>query len=713
MSIRVGHAAEAPSFPKAAEKLLRDTQLRHNVRHATDVIRRKRARVVEEMPDWEELRSAGHEIKEHTLRYLDFYLDEFERNCTAAGGKVHRARDADEANSMIADLIRSHGEREVIKVKTMTSDETGLNEALERAAITPFETDLADLIVQLGEDKPSHIVVPALHRNRQEIRQIFLKKMKLGELGERPEDLAAAARAYLREKFLRVKVGVTGANFLVAETGSAVVVESEGNGRMCVSLPRVLIALVGIEKVIPAFRDLEVFLQLLPRSATGERMNPYNSIWTGVSPGDGPEEFHVVLLDNGRANILADTEARATLDCIRCGACLNACPVYQQTGGHAYGSIYAGPIGAILTPQLQDMKHSQSLPYASSLCGACYEVCPVKIDIPEILIHLRAKAVEQGYGPLTERMAMRAAAFALADGARLGTAQKLARIAQLPFERAGELRHLPGMLAGWTEFRDLESIPAQSFREWWAERPTTAGGAGDRFLSPAEAQPSGAGHRFLWPAEPSTSTTRAADYAAVPRRYKQAGTLDKDEQLTLFTDRLEDYGCGIYRCAEAGIAETVRAILLARGKNRLLVPEALPPAWLPDGCEFLQEAPGLTYQALDGAQGVITGCAAAIALTGTIVLVHGLGHGNRALTLIPDYHLCLVFEQQVVETVAEGLITVRGGISAPPTAPITTIAGPSATADIEMTRVQGVHGPRSLDVLLVAANRPAASNIQA
>lgn len=470
MSVRVGHAAEAPSFPQAAEKLVRNTQLRRNVRHATNVIRGKRARVVEELPDWEELRAAGHAIKQHTLRHLDFYLEEFERKCMEAGGCVHWARDADEANRIIVDLVRAHDEKEVIKVKTMTSDETALNESLAAAGITPFETDLADLIVQLGEDRPSHIVVPALHRNKMEIRQIFLEKMKLENLGDRPEDLTAAARKYLREKFLNVRTGITGANFAIAETGSVVVVESEGNGRMCITLPRVLICLVGIEKIIPRFEDLEVFLQLLPRSATGERMNPYNSIWTGVAPGDGPEKFHVVLLDNGRTNVLRDEEARETLDCIRCGACLNACPVYRQTGGHAYGSVYGGPIGAILTPQLQSMRHSQSLPYASSLCGACYEVCPVKINIPEVLIHLRAKAVEQGYEPWQERAAMKAAAFALASGTRLEVAQKLARVMQLPFEHEGRLDHLPGMLAGWTAFRDLDAIPKQSFREWWAER---------------------------------------------------------------------------------------------------------------------------------------------------------------------------------------------------------------------------------------------------
>jgi L-lactate dehydrogenase complex protein LldF len=467
--IRVGDAATAPAFPAAARQALGNAQLRRNVRHATDVIRGKRDLVVGEMPDWEALRDAGHAIKSHTLRHLDRYLEQFETNCRQAGGHVHWARDADDANRIVIDIIQSHRETEVIKVKTMTSDETRLNVALEAAGIRPYETDLADLIVQLGHDRPSHIVVPALHKNRMEIRQLFQEQMQRPDLGTEPADLTAAAREFLREKFLRVRVGFSGANFAVAETGSVGVVESEGNGRMCVTLPRVLITLVGIEKVIPTFEDLEVFLQLLPRSATGERMNPYNSIWTGTTAGDGPEEFHVVLLDNGRTTVLAAEESRDTLDCIRCGACLNACPVYRQTGGHAYGSIYSGPIGAILTPQLQSLQHSQSLPFASSLCGACYEVCPVKINIPEILIQLRHKLVDET-STMSERLGMQAAAFAFGSAGRFGLVQKLARAAQAPFARGGKLSHLPGPFKAWLKTRDLPALPRESFREWWSRR---------------------------------------------------------------------------------------------------------------------------------------------------------------------------------------------------------------------------------------------------
>lgn len=482
MNVLVGKTAKAPDFPIAAKAALRNDQLRRNVHHATGMIRGKRALRVEEMPDWQELRQAGSDIKAHTLAHLDHYLVEFERNCEKSGGRVHWARDAAEANAIAMGLIREYsgdGPAEVIKVKTMTSDEIQMNIALEHAGITPYETDLADMIVQMGDDEPSHIVVPALHRNRFEVREIFREKMGLPELGDQLTDLTDAARHYLREKFLRVKIGVSGVNYAIAESGAVCVVESEGNGRMCVTLPDVLISLVGIEKVVPTFDDLEVFLQLLPRSATGERMNPYNSLWTGVTRGDGPQAFHVILIDNGRTTLLQDDRERETLACIRCGACLNACPVYHETGGHAYGSIYSGPIGAILSPQLQSLEHSRSLPYASSLCGACYEVCPVKINIPETLIHLRGRIVREDQKTLKgvlapENIAMKTMSKIFLSHRLYEAAQSMARVGQLAFERKGQLANLPGMAGAWTKFRDLRPVPQQSFRDWWKTRDTNA-----------------------------------------------------------------------------------------------------------------------------------------------------------------------------------------------------------------------------------------------
>ena len=481
MTIRVGESASAPSFQKAALPLLEDAQLRKNVRHATDVIQRKRGIVVSETPDWQELRTAASAIKAHTMRHLDHYLTQFEKACTAAGGQVHWAADADDANRIIVGLVKRYGGNEVIKVKTMTSEEVGLNDASEREGIRPHETDLAEVIVQLGGDKSSHIVAPAVHKNRSQVRQIFRERMNLPDLSDDPEELTAAARRYLREKFLRVKIGVCGANFLVAESGSVCIVESEGNGRMCLTMPEALISIAGIEKTIPAFQDMEVFLQLLPRSATGERMNPYNSLWTGVRRGDGPQHFHVVLLDNGRTRILADPESRQTLHCIRCGACLNTCPVYRQTGGHAYGSSYSGPIGAIVTPQLLQMQHGQSLPFASSLCGACYDVCPVKINIPEVLIHLRGRVVREQKSALDpEALAMKTAAAIFASRARFEAAQRLGRIAQWPFQSNGWMRNLPGMLGNWTRVRDLRALPQQTFREWWKARAKAGNTAATR-----------------------------------------------------------------------------------------------------------------------------------------------------------------------------------------------------------------------------------------
>ncbi|HZY63415.1 MAG TPA: LutB/LldF family L-lactate oxidation iron-sulfur protein [Edaphobacter sp.] len=464
----------SPIFPIAARTALGDAQMRKNVRHATDVIQSKRARVVGEMPDWQQLREAGKQIRQHTMEHLDFYLEQFEANCTRAGGIVHWARDAEEARQLVTSLVKASGSQEVIKIKSMTTEEIHLNDALEKAGIHAYETDLAELIIELGEDQPSHIVVPALHKNRQQIREVFQKKMNLPHLGETPQDLADAARTFLREKFLRIKTGVSGANFLIAETGGVCIVESEGNGRMCLTLPETLITIAGIDKVIPRFQDLEVLLQLLPRSATGERMNPYNSIWTGVTAGDGPRTFHVVLMDNARSGILADKESRQTLNCIRCGACQNVCPVYRQTGGQAYGSVYAGPIGAILTPQLQQMHYAQSLPFASSLCGACYEVCPVKINIPEVLIHLRNKAVEQK-GLSGEALAMKMMAMIFQSERRFRAAQRLGRMAEAPLVRkdgrgVGWIGWLPGMLGGWTQVRDLQEMPKQTFRDWWEKR---------------------------------------------------------------------------------------------------------------------------------------------------------------------------------------------------------------------------------------------------
>ena len=477
-----GNIFEETPFPKYAKEELKNEQLRANLRFVTHAIRNKRARVTAEVPDWQDLRNTGESVKHYVLANLPELLEQFERNFTAAGGHVHWARNATEANQIALDLIREQGVDEIIKIKSMATAETGLNEFLEENGINAIETDLAEEIVQLGHDRPSHILVPAIHRNRREIRDIFLREIEgiNPDITDEPAELAEASRNRLRNKFLNTTVAVSGTNFGIAETGTLTIVESEGNGRMCLTLPDTLITFMGIEKILPTFQDYEAFLQLLPRSSTGERMNPYTSMWTGVTPGDGPQNMHVILIDNGRTAVLSDELGRQALRCIRCSACMNVCPVYERAGGHAYGSTYPGPIGAILSPQLSGIEAAEnnSLPYASSLCGACYEVCPVKINFPEVLVHLRAKDVESQHA-VREFEGNKKAPFSQMDGMMLGakklfTSGKMMSIAErgLPMSRLisgrkHKITAVPGIVSGWTAYRDIPEPPKESFRNWW------------------------------------------------------------------------------------------------------------------------------------------------------------------------------------------------------------------------------------------------------
>jgi L-lactate dehydrogenase complex protein LldF len=471
-------AAAAPKFSVAARDALSDPRLRRDLHAATTAIRRRRAAATGELDDWEQLRAAGQAIKDHTLLNLDTYLEEVDRSVTEAGGAVHWARDAAAAGDIVTGLVTARGAAEVVKMRSAAGREIGLAETLEAAGIRAHETELAELIAQLERDLPGRGPGPASHRGRAEIRELFRRALPgaPADLTDDPKELAAAARRYLRDLFRTVKVGISGANFVVADTGTVVVVESEGNGRMCGVLPETLITVAGIEKIVPTWSDLEVFLQLLPRSSAGERMTPFVSSWTGVTAGDGPREFHLVLLDNGRTNALADEAGRAALRCIRCAACLDVCPVYERTGGQAYGPVYPGPIGAILTPQLRGVEagpFEASLPYASTLCGACADVCPVKIDIPEILVRLRGQVIESRRRrpvPTPEMAMMRSAAWTLGDAGRYETAlRQTTRWARL-LARGGRIRRLPGLLGKWTDARDLPAPPKESFRAWWRAR---------------------------------------------------------------------------------------------------------------------------------------------------------------------------------------------------------------------------------------------------
>jgi L-lactate dehydrogenase complex protein LldF len=700
------------SFPAAARKALADSQLRANLGRATRTIRDKRARVVGELPDWEQLRGAGAAAKDRALGRLDSELERLESAVVAAGGEVHWASDGAEACAVVAQIARSHGFDELVKVKSIVSDEIKLNEALAASGVTAVETDLAELIVQLGHDTQSHILVPAIHRNRAEIRELFRRELHRPDLTDEPAALAEAARLHLRQKFLSARMGVSGANFAVAETGTVCVVESEGNGRMCTTLPEVLVTLMGVEKILSSWQDMEVFLQLLPRSSTGERMNPYTSFWTGVREGDGPREFHLVLMDNGRTNALADELGRQALRCIRCSACLNVCPVYSRVGGHAYESVYPGPIGAILTPQLRGMEAAGSLPYASSLCGACGDVCPVKIEIPRLLTHLRARERAEAGAADPERLAMRGLYRAFSSRDAYERAQRLARAASRPLARNGKLPRVPGPLAGWTMSRDLPAPAKESFRDWWLRtrgerdtgavpiRPARTRSTSSPTWGPDVAGPGDA--RAVVLARVRAALTAAGDAEGPDHAEPAYRTVDersREEIVAVFAERVAEYRATVDRVTEEQVAARVAAICQEHGTRRLGVAADLPSLWRPDGVELVEDD-GLSAHELDRLDGALTACAAGIAETGSFVLDGGPGQGRRALTLVPDLHVCVIAEDQIAGLVPEAVERLEPAVREG--RPLTFVSGPSATSDIELDRVEGVHGPRILHVLVVS-----------
>jgi iron-sulfur cluster protein len=670
---------------------------------------------------------AGEAIKVEALANLHELLAEFEANVEAAGGHVHWAIDAEQAQQIVVGLVKATNSTDVVKIKSMTTAEIDLNSALEKAGITAYETDLAELIVQLGDDLPSHIVVPAIHRSRDEIRDIFNSHMgewglpAPGDLSNAPEELAKAARAHLRQRFLSSEVGISGANFLVAETGSVVIVESEGNGRMCLTLPKTLIALAGIDKVIPRFEDLDVFFQVLPRSATGERMNPYNSTWTGVTANDGPQDFHVVLIDNGRSSALSDRVGREALRCIRCAACLNVCPVYERVGGHAYGSVYPGPIGAVLTPQLDHVASDEvakSLPYASTLCGACFEACPVRIDIPKLLVHLRGEIVnaERGVLPKSqEQVAMRAASWVFARASRLSTVARMGMVTRR-VARSHRLA-LPGWLSGWSRFRSTPLPSQASFATWWRLEHRSLPASTSKLPTHHIARPTrvsvapqAVGIRRRVPQitsrrqDPRRTILAAIEFAnvgheqssAIARTYRRPARIDAIDTLELFVDRVSDYQAVVTYASSSTLSTTVAQVLHARGSRSVVIASGAPRVWVGefDGTVNVDDGT-LELQTLNGIDAVVTGCRSAIAETGTVVLNSDPDQGRRIITLIPDHHVVIVRADQISSDVPDVFADLD------PTRPQTWISGPSATSDIELSRVEGVHGPRKLDVIVV------------
>jgi L-lactate dehydrogenase complex protein LldF len=493
------------TFDRNARAALADVQLRGALRNLAGVIGERRRAAIATIEDWEGLRERARAIKDETLAHLDKYLEEFADNAERAGAQIHWARDAEEANAIVCALAKGRGARLIVKSKSMVTEETHLNAALEAEGIEIIESDLGEYIIQLAGETPSHIVVPAIHKSKRQIAELFAEKLGI-ELTDDVAVLTATARRVLREKFARADIGISGVNFGVAETGTILILENEGNIRLTTSLPRTHIAVMGIEKIVPRLADLDIFLKLLPRSGTGQKLTTYQSLITGVkrrAEDEGAEELHIVLLDNGRSQMLAHPITRQSLACIRCGACLNACPVYQQIGGHAYGSVYPGPIGAVITPQLIGLGKASQLPYASSLCGACREVCPVKIDIPELLLHLRAEITEGATNEreitneeadtvagqrskakrqakpkkkLAERASFWIYTQLMKRRALYESSGRVGRLMQRAIVREGRIGKVNSLvsriappLGAWTSERDLQPLAPRSFREQWRD----------------------------------------------------------------------------------------------------------------------------------------------------------------------------------------------------------------------------------------------------
>lgn len=433
----------------------------------------RRDYLLRELPDPDGLRALAGRIKAHTLDHLDYYLERLEANVRKNGGQVHYAATGEEANALIVEIAKKNACKLVVKSKSMVSEETELNHALIDAGLVPVETDLGELIVQIANDHPSHLVMPIIHMRAKQIGEVFAKFFNV-PFTEDPQTLAEMARVYLRNRFNQADMGISGVNFAIAETGSVVICTNEGNGRMCTSRPRVHVALMGMEKVIPRFADLPVFVKLLARSASAQSLTQYTNIISGPRrPGehDGPDAFHLIVMDNGRSRILA-SDYRDTLRCIRCGACLNACPIYRTVGGHTYGSIYPGPIGALITPLFNGLEHHEHLPQATSLCGACYEACPVKINIPEMLIMMKSDLKTVGKTPWWEKHIFRLWRIGLASKGAYVAGQKLQKFAMRKLLRGkdGWITKMPGPAKGWTAARDFPVPPAKTFRELYAER---------------------------------------------------------------------------------------------------------------------------------------------------------------------------------------------------------------------------------------------------
>ena len=662
-----------------ARKAIENLQLQELLDKNADTREQRRVSSLRQLPDEAKLRRRAKTIRRETISNLADHLEKFTARLSENGIRVHRASDAEQARRIVVEIAKQHGAKLVAKSKSMLTEEIGLNEALASAGIRAVETDLGEYIVQLRGEPPAHILTPALHLTKEQVAETLSDK--LGE--EIPPDVAEinrTARGRLREVFFNAQIGLTGVNFGVAETGTLCLVTNEGNGRMVTCLPPVHIAIMGIERLVPTMEDLAVMLRLLPRSATGQKITNYvsliNSPRRDTEP-DGAEERHVILVDNGRGALLG-TSLEESLDCIRCGACLNACPVFREAGGHSYGSVYSGPIGSVLSPALFGMSEYGHLAKASTLCGACLDACPVGIDIPSML--LRVRAATPSIDPYVERGLKTYAWLARAPG-RFRLAQRLAALATrfLP-TRAGWITSLPGPMAEWTNFRDFPAFAARPLRTRL--------------------------HNMRLDVQPRSPEIEPPD-----ETHPLPETDRDDSKVDDFGLELEELGGEVIRCSENEVVDRVVGKLYVLGASRVLAWGPVEPI-LFTLLQRLEEEFHVTLPELpvgagraellaeyDQAEVGITGSLAAFAETGTVVLSTA---SRRSLlpSMLPAVHLVIVREKDIYPNM-EAWLEAGGAHYVANSSSVTFISGPSRTADIEMSLTIGVHGPSQVIAVVI------------
>lgn len=687
-------------FDDNLARALADDALRTATRSTASAKIAARAAAVAAVPQFEAIRDRAVAIKDDVLANLDRYLDEFTAYVRRVGGHVHFAATADDANAHVARIARESGAKLCVKSKSMTTEETHLNAALEQAGVPAVETDLGEFIVQLDHDRPSHIVTPIIHKTRKDVAAAMHRELGM-PYSEDPETLTRYARAHLRDIFRRCDLGVTGVNFAVASTGSICLCTNEGNGRMTLTRPRVHVALMGLEKLVPTLDDLAVFLKLLTRSSTGQPITVYTSLVTGprrAEDPDGPDQFHVVILDNGRRRILGG-EYREVLRCIRCGACLNACPVFRNVGGHAYGSVYPGPIGAVLAPLLDNGRRYNDLPQASSLCGLCRDVCPVRIDIPDLLVRLRRDQVRSRAVPWRRTLAFKAMFAALSSPRWLHLAQRAGRIATSPGAVGEWNGKLFGPAAALTHERDTPRPAARSFRDLWKGEQHRA----------VPIAPAGALRRRDDPLPASRGASASGRCEGEPARLVAPDA----DLVARFTEQAQKLGLRIVPSHSTDAAATISRLVAesvptgAARRPRVVVDPQLdaasPAAELGAAiCRALGDAAELVPpddgdDAVFAADVGVTSVSAAIAETGSLVVASG-PRSWRSLSLISPVHIAVLFTSQVLPDLLD--LAARYRHAALP-ANLTLISGPSKTADIEGILITGVHGPGIVHVVLI------------